>query len=154
MSASPSEVTSPIANATGRCLSDFRHIITLLEANAQPVLGISSAAVQEELGRYQIWAGNLGAFQPIESGISLDYRLHRDGAHLSDHLVSRLTELQETLRESKSIEKSFIETYVVIKYTLSVHDSIWQTAKQAQHRGATKHAGARSGNACRDIGSS
>jgi hypothetical protein len=107
MDTSFSSVSSPIATTTARCLSEFRQILTLLDVKEQPVYGISSAAIQEDLGRFQIWGGNLGAFQSIESKVSLDYRLHRDGSHLSAHFVSRLTELEETLKESKSIVKPF-----------------------------------------------
>jgi hypothetical protein len=97
MDTSFSSVSSPIATTTARCLSEFRQILTLLDVKEQPVYGISSAAIQEDLGR----------FQSIESKVSLDYRLHRDGSHLSAHFVSRLTELEETLKESKSIVKPF-----------------------------------------------
>jgi len=57
---------------------------------------LSSAAVNDELGRFRIWAGNIGALKTGRA--SLDYRL-RDVGYLHQNVVSLLEGLSQSLYE-------------------------------------------------------
>jgi hypothetical protein len=56
--------------------------------------------LQDEIGRYKVWAGNLGAMQKGHS--SLDYRL-RDSPLLSTNALKFLEELEENISEAIAI---------------------------------------------------
>lgn len=60
---------------------------------------ISLQGVQEELGRFKIWAGNIGALQKGPS--SLDYRL-REASHVQQPIVRFLRDLEFSLKEGMS----------------------------------------------------
>ncbi len=50
------------------------------------------------LGRFTIWAGNIGALQPFESKSSLDYRL-RDAQKIAIQIAGLLDDLAELLED-------------------------------------------------------
>ena len=52
----------------------------------------------DEHGRFNVWAGNIGAHQ--SGRVSLDFRL-RDAGHIRDQVVSLLQYLSEILEEGK-----------------------------------------------------
>jgi len=49
-------------------------------------------AVEDAMGRLQLWAGNIGALQPENSPKSLDFRL-RDAPHINGNVKSALERL-------------------------------------------------------------
>ena len=53
-------------------------------------------SLQEQLGRFKMWAGNAGAHQKRK--MSLDYRL-REAPHLYGQIVSLLEDLESALNE-------------------------------------------------------
>jgi hypothetical protein len=55
---------------------------------------------QEELGRFRIWAANIGAHQVGQS--SLDYRL-RDASHIKDQISTLLLALQDTFQDLEEV---------------------------------------------------
>jgi hypothetical protein len=58
---------------------------------------IESEALQDEVGRFRVWSGNLGALQKGHS--SLDYRL-RDSPLLSTNTLKLLKELEDNINEA------------------------------------------------------
>ncbi|KAL8847620.1 MAG: hypothetical protein Q9221_007350 [Calogaya cf. arnoldii] len=59
---------------------------------------VAAASWVDELGRLQIWAGNVGAYQ---SGLSsLDFRL-RDASHIRNEVTDLLTNLERLLDEAR-----------------------------------------------------
>jgi hypothetical protein len=60
------------------------------------IIPISEAL--DGLGRFRIWAGNIGAFQRFESKSSLDYRL-RDAKKIAIQIVGLLDDLAESLED-------------------------------------------------------
>ncbi|KAK0724606.1 hypothetical protein B0H67DRAFT_109181 [Lasiosphaeris hirsuta] len=62
--------------------------------------GISLPRVNDELARFKVWAGNIGAHRSGRS--SLDYRL-RDASHLRDQVVRLLEDISESLQDANSI---------------------------------------------------
>lgn len=63
-------------------------------------------ALQDELGRFRVWCGNIGALQKGHS--SLDYRL-RDSPLLSSNAIKLLQELEENLTSGESPSGPFLE---------------------------------------------
>jgi len=52
--------------------------------------------VQDQIGRFRVWAGNLGAHHPTRSRMSLDYKL-KEASHIRNTVVELLEELHTTL---------------------------------------------------------
>lgn len=91
---------APIALHGSRCMRYFDQLRLLLQdSDPQMHAGISYSAVCDELGRFRIWAGNIGALQDKQS--SLDFRL-RDAPRISDQVVELLQDLSESLEEGSS----------------------------------------------------
>jgi hypothetical protein len=61
---------------------------------------INGEALEDEIGRFRVWSGNLGALQKGHS--SLDYRL-RDSPLLSSNALKLLKELEENISEAIAI---------------------------------------------------
>jgi hypothetical protein len=62
--------------------------------------GIDGDALEDEVGRFRVWAGNLGALQKGHS--SLDYRL-RDSPNLLSSALKLLNELEHNLNETYAV---------------------------------------------------
>ena len=97
-------VTSVVAEA----LKLFNGFIEVLEALDSSSLNVVSVGGwKDELGRFRIWAANIGAHEKNQN--SLDYRL-RDASHirgqtieLLNNLVKRLDDAEEVLGESLEV---------------------------------------------------
>ncbi|SRR6266536_5089926 len=99
--------SSPIASISRRVLEAFDGILELLNAETSAQLMIEQTQVSDVLGRFRVWAGNIGALQDIKWSTSLDFRL-RGAARVTNHFVDRLEELLELLDEGKSSIKGDI----------------------------------------------
>jgi hypothetical protein len=64
--------------------------------DAFPVDCDENSAIQDELGRFRVWAGNIAAHRPSHSRRSLEYRL-RDSSRLRDTVLSLLRDLKNAL---------------------------------------------------------
>ena len=85
------------------CLRSFDRLLNALQTSAisrGTESRLSVVAVQDELGRFKIWAGNIGAFQPATRSSSLEHRL-RDASNVRDHIIRLLRDLNFTLNECK-----------------------------------------------------
>lgn len=84
--------------ATSACLEAFGALRTHLQA-AKPELAaqVSDADIEDEFGRFRLWAANIGALSRGHS--SLDYRL-RDAPVVLEGASKLLSELQKELYES------------------------------------------------------
>lgn len=83
------DMTVSISAAHNDCI---RYFDKLLEAAQRPSCTLASASfaavIQTELGRYKVWAGNVGAaHQGRTYRISLDYRL-KDASFYRDRVSS------------------------------------------------------------------
>jgi hypothetical protein len=82
----------PIAYA---CLQGFRTLLQKIEINRESIADqLSPLSVEDQLGRYKVWAGNLGALRRGRS--SLDYRL-RDASFIVKNVSHLLRSLQDSL---------------------------------------------------------
>lgn len=88
---------SAIRLGTAVCVRAFQTLsASLSSADGDSVYLIDADELQDELGRFRVWSGNLGALQKGHS--SLDYRL-RDSPLLSSNVLKLLSELENNLSE-------------------------------------------------------
>lgn len=91
--------SSPISTRAKKCVELFHGLIGLPhEPDQHPGEDVSVAEAVDCLGRFKIWAGNIGAFQRFESQSSLDYRL-RDASKISAQIADLLDELAESIED-------------------------------------------------------
>lgn len=81
-----------------RAFHDLSHALSSSDNKWED--SIDREALDDEIGRFRVWSGNLGALQKGHS--SLDYRL-RDSPLLSGNALRFLQELQENLNEAYAI---------------------------------------------------
>ena len=83
-------------------MAEFETLLELLAV--EPVaarFGIGRRLIHEELDRYKIWAGNIGATLGAQSMGSLEHRL-KDATHVSNFVIRCLGDLKEALTGSMS----------------------------------------------------
>jgi hypothetical protein len=81
-----------------RVFTDLEHVTNERE---RPCASIDlNSAFAEELGRFRIWSGNIGAHKTGRS--SLDYRL-RENLNLERMVIKLLDDLKRTLEDGKQL---------------------------------------------------
>ena len=94
-------MVSTIAETVEVCSTSFRRLYKALEsAKSDSRSQVSLACVTDQHGRFNVWAGNIGAYQHGRS--SLDYRL-REASQIREEFVKVLKYLKETLDDGKSL---------------------------------------------------
>lgn len=84
-------------------------------------------SLNDHLGRFRIWAGNIGAFQENPLPSSLDYRL-REAPKVAEQIRDLLDDLCETLRDLRPIlcgnqsNRAGELSHVKSKYIVSCHE--------------------------------
>ena len=94
---------SAIATRCGDCSTLFHQLSTAIQDNlsdSHNLCQITESFVQDELGRFRVWLGNVGAHR--SGRISLDYRL-REAANMRDSVLELLTDLGDNIREGRFI---------------------------------------------------
>ncbi|OCL04529.1 hypothetical protein AOQ84DRAFT_300694, partial [Glonium stellatum] len=92
---------SSIAEEVTECLQSFRSLCSaLLRPNINFPEQMPLSKVKDEVSRFKVWSGNIGAHRSGRS--SLDYRL-RDASHLRKRVVGLLKDLNESLSDATSI---------------------------------------------------
>ncbi|KAJ9422957.1 hypothetical protein FOXG_05745 [Fusarium oxysporum f. sp. lycopersici 4287] len=95
-----------IADHVSACLQEFNSLCSspTIWTDSIPDEGtqsdISLVKLQNELSRFKIWSGNIGAHRKGRS--SLDHRL-QDASNIRDQLVELLEDLRESLQDAKDI---------------------------------------------------
>ena len=105
----PPTLTSPIAERSCRCLQLFGRLSYLLEDKTSSHF-ISSAVCLDELGRFRLWANNIGAFLSVKHRNSLDFRL-REASKICGRIVEFLEDLIEALDDGKVPSLTMISQY-------------------------------------------
>ena|SRR5437762_1643197 len=96
------DVPKTIARLGFDCQKGFVALkATLAGASDQYIDEVTSSAVDDELGRFRIWATNIGALSVGRA--SLDYRL-READYLYQNVKSLLEDLKESLSEGLSFK--------------------------------------------------
>ncbi|EWG41493.1 hypothetical protein FVEG_03599 [Fusarium verticillioides 7600] len=93
-----------IADHVSACLQEFNSLCSsptiwengIPDSDAQS--DVSLLKLQNELGRFKVWSGNIGAHQKGRS--SLDHRL-RDASNIRDQVVELLEDLKESLKDGQ-----------------------------------------------------
>lgn len=96
----PSDTQTSISSMALGCNILLESLIDTAQAlqESQPEQGSPAELchlLEDELGRFRVWAANLGAFQDPNSPRSLEYRL-RDGPVMRSSVVSGLKRLMDT----------------------------------------------------------
>ncbi|SCO85908.1 uncharacterized protein FRV6_10035 [Fusarium oxysporum] len=95
-----------IADHVSACLQEFNSLCsssttwTDSTPDEAPQRDISLVKLQNELSRFKVWSGNIGAHKKGRS--SLDHRL-RDASNIRDQVVELLEDLRESLKDAKDI---------------------------------------------------
>lgn len=92
-----------IASRSVQCLRHFERLAEEAQ-NSEGEPPLSASAVGDELGRFKIWAGNIGAFQ--RDSRSLDYRL-REASQVGDQVTKILEDLDFSLQECTYIRSTW-----------------------------------------------
>ena len=96
---------SPIASLANKCVEQFHQLNTLLQhSQSQKHLGLAGSTALDDLDRFKIWAGNIGALLSVGNQISLDHRL-RDTPKVSGQIVELLEDLCEALEDGQLISR-------------------------------------------------
>ncbi|WKT46770.1 hypothetical protein QSH57_011644 [Fusarium oxysporum f. sp. vasinfectum] len=97
---------SSISDHVSACLQEFNSLcnsrtIWVDEIESERSQSeISLLKLQNELGRFKVWSGNIGAHRKGRS--SLDHRL-RDASNIQDQVVELLEDLRESLQDAEGI---------------------------------------------------
>ncbi|KAI9853576.1 MAG: hypothetical protein M1813_002056 [Trichoglossum hirsutum] len=92
---------SKIADQSSVCLQSFDRLSTLSRDPQSPFRDeLPVSAIDDELGRFRIWAGNIGALR--HGPPSLDHRL-REASRVRQHILDVLYDLCFSLDEASSI---------------------------------------------------
>ncbi len=92
-----------LISVCGTCLLQFDALILAFSDKHDLGKFISRQAVEDELGRYKTWAGNIGALQRGQS--SLDERL-KNAPDVADHVRRLLLDLSSGLGRCKYYSSS------------------------------------------------
>jgi hypothetical protein len=93
---------STIASRAKICVDLFTHCVELLhQPDNHNDHGIIENQLDDSLGRFRIWAGNIGALQKKENKSSLDFRL-REAPKIAIQISEVLDDLVEGLGDGKS----------------------------------------------------
>lgn len=91
--------TQSIASWYGVCIRSFDRLCNLLRVSESEFSGqISLLALQDEIGRFRVWAGNVGAHQGGRT--SLDHRL-REASQVYGQVTELLSDLSRALQEGE-----------------------------------------------------
>lgn len=106
-----SDQVESIASLYDLSLLAFTHVLNLLQGDPVPnEFGVSD--LQDQLGRFRIWAGNHGAHRKPTDPLSLDHRL-REEQSLHQGVRNRLLKIIEILNGGKKQAVSLL-VYVLI----------------------------------------
>lgn len=99
--AHPDQGLGPIARLVHATLRDFRALINAIKSGQNDTDDLFDAqqflpSLENELTRFKMWAGNLGAHQAGRA--SLDYRL-REASHLQEQVVYLLRDASDLLQD-------------------------------------------------------
>ncbi|KAF8418442.1 hypothetical protein EV426DRAFT_707592 [Tirmania nivea] len=88
-----------IADWYRSCIATFENVtrsVDNLAPNLDSAKALALQLVQDQIGRFRVWAGNMGAHHPARSRMSLDHKL-KEASHIHDMVVELLEELNTSL---------------------------------------------------------
>lgn len=93
---------SSIESHYTQCIGLFTHLIHLAETSLPPQNSFSPN-VAEALGRFRVWAGNVGVHMHRTGRVSLDYHL-REASHIHVQVMNLLTDLLTDLEKGTPLQ--------------------------------------------------
>ena len=94
---------SEIAESAKACLAGLTSLSESLKSpETQSKFDLSYDESCGHVGRFRIWANNIGALQDASRTTSLEYRL-RDAPKIVSRILELLDDMEETLGDSRSI---------------------------------------------------
>jgi hypothetical protein len=95
---------SSISRTSNSCQEIFKSLCYLLQKSPakETEFAIALSDIYNELARFNIWAINIGAFQPAESAVSLAQRL-RNAPRIAGQIIELLNDMEDTLQDSESV---------------------------------------------------
>ncbi|KAH7092281.1 hypothetical protein FB567DRAFT_435123, partial [Paraphoma chrysanthemicola] len=101
MSLNAPDDQASIATHVRDCLNSFHEACnSLIKASPAIRSKVLPGTIQESLGRFRLWVGNIGAHRRGRS--SLDYKL-REASHIRDRVLELLRNLKSVLQEALEI---------------------------------------------------
>jgi hypothetical protein len=92
---------SPISVRAKKCTDLLTQCSELFrQPDHEDYSGVSSDEISDSLGRFRIWAGNIGALQQAEVKSSLDHRV-RDTPKIAAQISKILDDFVESLEDGK-----------------------------------------------------
>lgn len=90
---------SCIADKSKLCIAGFEALSKLLtDAEVEEEFRIKQLDCNDELSRFKLWAGNIGALQDSRLASSLEHRL-RDSPRVANQVIDLLEEMIENLED-------------------------------------------------------
>lgn len=120
MSIQPSRTVSALCAGASKA---FENLLLKVKKHPDTSQELSTSMIQDEFGRFHVWAANLGASQHPDSASSLDSRL-REAPQILDQVIKILDRLISSVEKGMSIPgilKSALMNYSGI-------DSCWPIA--------------------------
>lgn len=87
-----------VAEQCQSCLATLRSIISTLSTSEVRQRRVQSAQVNDELERFSLWIGNIGALHRPEASLSVETRL-REANDVLAHIQELLDDLNEVAAE-------------------------------------------------------
>src|SRR4051812_33015464 len=95
------EDPSPIASRVQRCFAAFHAVCTSLpKAEISIKRKILPWDINDQIGRFRLWCGNVAAHRNGRS--SLDHKL-REASHIRDRVIELLKNLEVVIQEAREI---------------------------------------------------
>ena len=92
---------TPIAQQVRACLKEFQTVIASFSKALSDIKAkLPQAGLVDELGRFRVWSGNVGAHRGGRS--SLDHKL-REASHIHDRVIELLQTIVADLAEAQAI---------------------------------------------------
>jgi len=105
-----------ICSSYDGCRVSFKDLIATLQNPTREFSDqIAEPAVRDEHGRFEVWAGNVGARHAPKSRVSLDHRL-RESSFYRERVMRLLKDLEDTLQNGASCGR-------ISSYTDNTNDS-------------------------------
>ena len=99
-----------LAKATLLCMRSFEALIGHVKGEGYSTMyekQMPAQALCDELGRFRVWAGNIGALQPATKTSSLEHCL-REASQLKRQVVKLLQDLCQSLDQCEFLPTSTV----------------------------------------------
>jgi hypothetical protein len=126
---------SPIAESAKHCLAGLTSLCdTLKDPDTCSKFDLSYDESCGHVGRFRIWANNIGSLQDVSKTTSLEYRL-RDAPKIIQRILELLEDINESLDDGKWDLKLLVPDLTVDH---SYKHSFWRTREQVRHSGSPR----------------